>query len=170
MLLAELGDFGGDDHHAVGLEAVVLEVLLVVLLRRVEGGQRGDLGDDGVLPQPLLGQGGDGLARDTLLLGRVEEDGGAVLGADVGALAVEGGGIVDREEDLKDVFEGDAGGIEGELDDLGVARGAGADGLVGGMGIVAAGVAGDDVRDASELIEDAFEAPEAAASEGGGFC
>ena len=38
VLLAELGDLGGDDHHAVGLEAVVLEVLLVVVLGRVESG------------------------------------------------------------------------------------------------------------------------------------
>src|SRR6266480_4163890 len=42
---------------------------------------------------------------------RVIEDGRAVLRADVPALAVEGGRVVDREEDVEQVVERDDGGV-----------------------------------------------------------
>ena len=101
--------------------------------------------------------------------GRGGEDGGAVLGADVVALAVEGGGIVDGEEDVQQVGVGDASGVEGDADDLGMTGAPGADLVVGGVGGGATGIAGDDIGDAEDLVEDGFEAPEAAAGEDGGL-
>ena len=57
------------------------------------------------------------------------------------------------------------GRVELDLDDLGVARAAGADLLVGRVGHLAAHVAGLDRLDASEFVVDRFETPEAAAGE-----
>ena len=101
------------------------------------------------------------------MLGRSGEDGGAVLGADIVALAVEGGGIVDGEEDVQQVGVRDAGRVEGDLHDLGMTGATGADLLVAGVGGGAAGITGDDIRDANHLVEDGFEAPEAAAGKDG---
>src|SRR2546423_12289815 len=50
-LLAELCDLRGDDGAAVGLGGVVVEVVLVVVLSRVERLERRDLCDDGRVPE-----------------------------------------------------------------------------------------------------------------------
>src|SRR5262249_9777645 len=57
------------------------------------------------------------------------------------------------------------GRVEGDLHDLGMARGAGADLLVSGVGRVAAGVAGHDALDAAQVLEDGLQAPEATAAQ-----
>ena len=170
--LAELGDFGGDHKLAVGLVGIVFEIILMVILGAVEDIQRGDFGDDGVGPQVGgVEFGADGLRRFLLRL-IVIEDGRAVLRADVVALAVGGGGVVDGEEDFQYLAEGDDAGVESDLDDFGVAGAFAADLLVGGVGHVAASVAGDDGLYADEVVVDGFQAPEAAAAKGGdfGFC
>ena len=101
------------------------------------------------------------------LFGRGGEDGGAVLGADIVALAVEGGGIVDGEEDVQQVGVGDAGRVKGDPHNLGMTGATGADLLVAGVGGGAAGITRDDIRDADHLVENRFKAPEAAASKDG---
>ena len=73
-----------------------------------------------------------------LLLGAVIEDDRAVLRADVVALPVLGGRIVDREEHVQQVAELTTFGIEGDLHDLGMAGVAAADLLVGRIVDVAA--------------------------------
>src|SRR3954471_10885941 len=111
---------GGELHAGVGVaavpERVLRQVLLVVVLRvEVRGvGGRPDLGGD-VTEAPArelvavdLGQ----LAGDLLLLGRRVVDRGAVLGADVIALAVALGRVVDLEERLDEVGVGDLLGVE----------------------------------------------------------
>lgn len=166
---AEFDDFGGDDEEAVGLGAVVGEVVLVVVFGGEELGGGGEFGDNGVGED--LGGGqlvNGGLGGGALVFG-VVEDGGAVLGAVVGTLAVEGGGIVDGEEDVEELGVGDEGGVKDDADGFGVAGHAGADVLVGGVGEVAANVAGFDGNDAFEVEEDGFETPETASGEGGGF-
>lgn len=72
---------------------------------------------------------------------------------------------MNRKEDVQQVGEGDDGGVKGDFDDLGVPGEAGADLLVGGVGFMPAGVAGDDIADAADLVEDSFEAPEASAGQ-----
>ena len=69
-------------------------------------------------------------------------------------------GVVGGEEDVEHLAQADDFGIEGDLNDLGVAGGAFADGLVGGVGDLAAGVTRDDGRDAAQAQEDGVEAPE----------
>ena len=88
-----------------------------------------------------------------LLLGVVGEDGRAVLGADVGPLAVRGGRVVDRPEDVEELVVGDLLGVVVDLDDLGVAGPAGADVAIGRVGERPARVADGDVGDPLDLAE-----------------
>ena len=105
---------------------------------------------------------------DLLLLGSGVENRGPVLRADVGTLAVELRGIVrDVEEDLQHLSVGDFAGIVGDLYGFGVAGSSGAhDVIVSGRGI-AAGVPGDHLFHAFDLLEDGLDAPEATASQHG---
>src|SRR5690606_1929457 len=106
-------------------------------------------------------------ARGVLLLGVMEEDGGAVLGALIGALPVEGGGVVNGEEHGEQVPVADHRRVKGDLYHLRVAGVPLADGTVGRIGALAPGVAGLHRLHAPELLEGRFEAPEAAARQGG---
>ena len=125
----------------------------MVVLAAVEGFEWDDLGDDAVLP----GVGGVELRDvgfgDALLVVVGVEDGGAVGGADVRALAVEGGGVVDGEEDAEELAVGEARGIVDDLDGLGVVGGLGGDVVVvRGVG-GAAGVAGGGGEDAFDALD-----------------
>src|SRR5512139_574331 len=93
----------------------------------------------------------------------------AVLSADVVALAVELGRVVQREEHLQQVAVRNHVWVEAHLHHLGVAGVAVADVLVGRVLRVAPHVAGDGGFDAAQAVEHRFEAPEAAAGEGGDF-
>src|SRR5438876_4758436 len=97
-LLAELGDLRPDHSHAVALLRVAGEELLVIVLGDVEGPGGDDLGDDGVIEDLALREGGDHILGDRLLLRRVVEDYRPVLGDDVMALAVARGGVVEGAE------------------------------------------------------------------------
>ena len=102
---------------------------------------------------------------DSLLIGGTEEDGGAVGGSDVGALAVEGGGVVDGEEDAEELAVGDARGVEDDLDGFGVVGGFGGDLVVGGGAGFSTGVAGGGFEDSLDALEDGLRSPEAASGE-----
>ena len=141
------------------------EVVAMVVLGGPEGLGGDDFSDDGVFEERLGG--GDGGAGLGFLFGGMEKDGGSVLCARVVALAVEGGGVVNEEEDFEEIGERDEAGVEFDLDNLGMAGFAGADFLVGGLDGVAAHVAGVDGGDAADFEVDGFEAPEAAAGESG---
>jgi hypothetical protein len=79
--------------------AALFQVALVVLLGAPEGLGGLDLGDDALgLEAAFGGELLDLGASLRLLLGRVEEDGRAVLRAPVRALAVEGGGVVEGKK------------------------------------------------------------------------
>jgi len=107
------------------------------------------------------------LPRDPLLLRRGEEDGGAVLGAHVAALAVQRGRVVDREEDVEQGAVGDDVVLERHLHCLRVPGGTGAHLLVSRGDGVAARVPGFHVHHAGNPGEGGLEAPEAAAGQGG---
>ncbi len=169
VLLAELGHLGGDDELAVALARVARKVLLVVILGGEEGLEGQHLGDDRVRPEAFICKFVDDGIGSSGLFGQGGEDGGAVLRAHVVALAVEGGGVVDGEEDVQDIGVGDLRGVKGDAHHLGVPGVPGAHLLVGGVGGVAAGIAGDHIGDAGHLVEYGLEAPETTAGEHGDF-
>jgi hypothetical protein len=112
---------------------------------------------------PLLGLLG-GLGLGSLRIA-VEEDHRAVLGADIGALPVDLGRVVDLPVDPQEIPERDPLRVEGHLTDLGVAGGARADLLVSRVSDVAALVADGGVEDALDLAEGSLDLPEAAGAE-----
>src|SRR3954470_19643890 len=140
------------------------QVLLVVVLGVVELAKGRDLGRDlavAGLAQALGERGLRALRGLALGLGAVE-DGRAVLGAHVVALAHALGRVVVLPEELEHLLVADLGGVEDGEHGLGVAGPRRADLLIGGVLRVAAGVADRRGPHAVGLPEDALGAPEAA--------
>src|SRR6476620_6627661 len=167
---AALGRLGGRlDRGGRGdladLPAVLLDVALVVVLGRPEGRCRDDLGHD-LLAEVGLGGVTRRLRGLALLLG-VVEDRGAVLRADVPALAVPRRRVVDAPEEREQLLVRHDVGVERDVDRLGVARAPRADLLVGRVLDGAAGVAGHGVAHALDLTERVLDTPETARSERG---
>ena len=146
--------------------AVFVMVALVVLFGAVEGACRGDLCGDGRA-------GSDHLLLflhcDLLLLWGVGEDGGAVLGADVGPLSILGGGIVHVPEDLEQILVGNDLGIKGDFDGFGMAGIAIADGAIGGIFCVAASIADLSFENACDFSKFGLDAPKTSSGKGGFF-
>lgn len=159
------GDAGGVDGAVAA--RVFVEVTLVLFLGKVVVDAGADLGGDVAKAGgfELGGVIGNDFTCDIGLLLGLGEDAGAVLGADVVALAVTLGGVVGLEGDFHEVLEGDLGGIIDDADDLGVAGAAGADLAVGGVRGVAAGEADGGGGDAGGLSKELFDAPEATETE-----
>jgi hypothetical protein len=103
---------------------------------------------------------------DLLLLFVVPENGGAVLAANVPALAVFLERIDFFEKGGAQLVVGDFRGVIEELYGFGVAGGPRADGIVGGIGDAASSVADSGGCDAGEPLEHEFDGPEATAGEG----
>src|SRR5437899_1637458 len=100
---------------AAGL-ATLLEVLLVVVLRRVEGGRGRDLSDNR-LPARILPRQERGRRR-RLLGGIGKEDGGTVLGAQVPTLTVQCCRVVVGPKDVQKLLIADFGRVEVDLHGL----------------------------------------------------
>src|SRR5947209_11230743 len=102
----------------------------MILLRPQERRRRRDLGNE----RPAEAAAGLVLRFRRLgcdlLLGRVVEDGGAVLRAPIGGLAVERGWVVVGPEDVEELVVGDLGRVVLHFDDLGVAGAVSADVLI----------------------------------------
>src|SRR5215207_497621 len=103
IAFARLGHLRRDDHLAVWLVGILLEVILVVRLGWVEPVQRFDLGDEPVPPGARAVDFGDHFPGHALLLGRLVEDRRAILRPDISALSIEGRRIVDREEHFEEL-------------------------------------------------------------------
>jgi len=158
-------DLGAVADHDVRVVGIFEGVVLVVVFGAVEAFERDDLGDDLVLPGVRGIELRDVSGGDALLVVVGVKDGGAVGGADVVALAIEGGGVVDGEEDAEELAVGESRGIVDDLDGLGVVGGLGGDVfIVRGFG-GAAGVAGGGGDDALDALEDGLCAPETTAGE-----
>src|SRR5208337_837933 len=146
--------------------AALFEIALVVLLCAPEGLGRLNFRDDRLRTEAALGgkllDFGAGLR---VLLGRVKEDSRAVLRTPIGALAVEGSGIVEGKEGVQKLFEADFFSIEVHFDHLGVAGQVGADVLVTGPLQRTALITGGRRRDAGDCCKRRFYSPEAAGSE-----
>src|SRR5271154_4447424 len=95
------------------------------------------------------------------------EDRRPVLAAEVEALAVAGGGVVDLPECLEQLRVADLGRVEPHLDRLGVAGAVPAYPLVGGVRDVAAGVARSSLQHPVDLAEGRLHTPEASRGECG---
>ena len=115
-------------------DAVFFEIFLVVIFGPVKDPGRNKFGRQGRL-EPFRGpELGHDLFRRFLLFLAVIEDHRPVLAAPVRPLAVDLGGVVDGEEPVEKLFIADHGGIEGQLDGLGVPRPAGAYVFIGRLG------------------------------------
>jgi hypothetical protein len=163
LQVVDLRQIVDDDVRVAG---IVHEEVLVVGLGREEGLVHLDFGDDGGVKDAGLveladiGLGGIGLC------GAGREDRRPVLRADIRPLAVQLGRVVrDREEDLQQLPIADLLWVEGHLDGLGVPGVAVADELVLRRLCFPAGIAGDRVRHAFDVLEDTLHAPETATGE-----
>ena len=163
MFGTNLGDLRANNGRTVALVGVSCVVIVVLLLsdQEVDGFLQG--GDNGLVVD--VGHvGNHRLGRGSLFI-RKRHDAGTVLRPDVVALAVELGGVVNREEDLEESFVGNDGRVELNLHHLSVAGGAAADGVVGGVRVVTAGVGGKGRLNTVNLFVGAFNAPEASATD-----
>src|SRR5262245_21797506 len=142
---------------------MLFEVTLVILLGPVERGRGGDLRDD--LPPARLLLGIARCDRCFLLASVMVEDRRAVLAAEIEALAVAGGRIMDPPEHLKQLCVADLGRVEPHLDRLGVAGAVPADLSVAGVRDVAAGVADSGPQHPMDLAEGRLHTPEASCGE-----
>ena len=165
----EGGDLGAVADFDVGVVGILEGVVLVVVLGAVEVFEGDDLRNDRLGPGVRGVELRDVGFGDAFLFVVGVEIGGAVGGCRcVGTLAVEGGGVVDGEEDAEELAVGEARGVVDDFDGFGVVGGLGADVVVvGGVG-GATGVAGGGGDDAFDALEDSLCAPEAAAGEDGG--
>src|SRR5947199_10747689 len=93
------------------------------------------------------------------------EDRRAVLAAEVEALAVAGGRIVDPPERLEKLRVADLGRVEPHLDRLGVAGAVPADPSVAGVRHIPAGVADSGLQHPVDLAEGRLDAPKASRRE-----
>jgi hypothetical protein len=104
LLHIQLLQLRADDGEVVGVEGVVAVEILVLVLGGVEFCEGDDFGDDGGFEFGLGafegGAGGGGLG---VVVG---QDDGPVLRAGIGALAVEGGGVVGVPEKIDDFLVG----------------------------------------------------------------
>src|SRR5262252_624116 len=94
------------------------------------------------------------------------EDRRAVLAAEIEALPVAGGRIVDPPKRLEQLRVADLGRVEPHLDRLGVAGAAPADPLIARVRHLPAGVADGGRQHPVDLAEGCLDAPEASCGEG----
>src|SRR5579863_10401245 len=97
------------------------------------------------------------------------KDGGAVLRAPVGALAVELSGVVVLPENFQQVGVVDLDGVEFDFDGFGMAGAIGADIFVGGTVGLAAGIADTGRLHTGQGAEGSFDSPETSGCECGFF-
>src|SRR5215475_199765 len=93
------------------------------------------------------------------------EDRRSVLAAEIEALAVAGGRIVDPPERLQQLWVADLGRVKPHLDRLGVAGAVPTDPLVAGVRDVPAGVADSGLQHPVDLAEGRFDTPKAPCGE-----
>src|SRR5579875_801365 len=163
-MFAEFGHFRRDDDLTIALIRIVAEITLMIILGPVECLERHQLRHHG---NTRSLQGCDFLLGRSLLLGRMIKDHRAILGAHIGALTIDRCRIVNIEKNIEQLREGKDAGIEEDLHHLGMAGPAATDLLIRWISHTAAGIAGFDTRDAVQLLENCFQAPETAAAQSG---
>src|SRR5690348_9961323 len=139
----------------------------MVFLSAIKGCGRHNLGNNWLAETRLPTFAGS--AGRALLLGTVEENGRAILRAEIRTLAVGRGGIVHLPEMVEQLVIGNFAGIEGDLDGFGVAGAVGTHILVGGIGQTAAGIAHRRIRNSRQGTEGSLYSPETTGGESGVF-
>src|SRR5687767_13806118 len=147
-----------------------LQVILVILLGGPEGRSGYNFRDDRPAPLPRSIHPRLHLLRDLTLFVVVKENRGTVLRPHVVALAILGGGIVQTEVMLENLLVADFGGIELDLQRLGVAGASGLDRLVGGIRCGSTRVSDGRVDDSGKLADQLLDSPEASAGKSRSFC
>ena len=97
-IMAELCHFGSYHGPAVALERILLEVFLMVIFGDIKLVERRNFGNERVIPNLGCTDLTDDFFGNFLLLLIAIENGRAVLRADIIALAVKGGRVVDGEK------------------------------------------------------------------------
>src|SRR5665647_312277 len=154
---------------SVADDTMLLEILLMVFFGLVEGRGRDQLSRQALLVFPRYLQLLHDLAGRFPLGLSMIKDGRAVLGPLVRSLLVDLGRVVERKELADEVGVAHLGGIEGDLDGLGVPGLVRADLLVGRGDGLAARIAHDGRYDAGDLPQLVFDSPETAGSKGRGL-
>lgn len=154
-----------DDQLTVHLLWVSFEVVSVIVFGLKEGFVGLHLCDYGLVPCSFTIKFVDEGLSGRFLGVVVVKDDGSVLGAYIGALAIQGRWVVGGEEDLEEFSEGDHEGIKGYLHDFRVAGGSRAHLLIRGIRHPPARVAGLHFQHAYQVHEYCFGAPEAAAAQ-----
>src|ERR1700737_1073977 len=140
--------------------ATLLEVLLVIILRRIERGRRRDLRPDRLAPVFLGPVERCGSGR--LLGGVREEDRRPVLGAQIPTLTVQGRWIVVGPEKIQQLLIAHCGWIKLDLDGFGVPGPSAANLSVRGAFRCPSGIADRGRRHARDFAKRGFDAPETA--------
>ena len=159
VLGSHLGDFWTHDGRTVALVGVASVVVVVFLLSDEEIDGFFDGGHDRLVVD-VAHIGDHALSFGSLFFSE-RHDAGSVLGADVVALAVELGRVMDGEEDLEQGFVRDDGGVKLHLDHFGVSGCSAADRLIGRMRVWATGIGGKGGLNTVNLFVSAFDAPKA---------
>lgn len=114
LRLAQWRKLSDEVRGALVTAGVLVKIELVIRLSVPPLSCRHNLCDDLPVPPLLVGTFGDVLGNG-LLLGRMEEDGGAVLSSPVGALVVQLRGVVDGVEVLDELSVRDLLRVKGNL-------------------------------------------------------
>ena len=104
-MLSEFSNLWGNYSLTIGLILIAHEVFLMIVFSDVEIFHRLYLRNNGAVPDTLGIQLADEILGNLFLLGCVIVDAGTVLRANVRALAVESGGVMNREEDIQNVTD-----------------------------------------------------------------
>src|SRR5207247_8138688 len=165
-MFAEFRDLRLDYDSAIRLSRILSIVFLVVVFCLVEGLVRRNLGHDRPLPDLRPFKLFYDLPRNPFLFRIVVKDRRAILCPDICSLPVEGCRIVGCKENSQQVSVRYDTRIKGYLDRLGVTRVSPTNVFVSRIRSVAARVAGFNIDDSFQLVENGLGAPETAPGEG----
>ena len=160
--LAQFHQLGRDNRQTIRIGfTFAFPIFLMIILCRIPSAGRLDRGDDFAI---LIGIGaGDGRFGGVMLCIVCRKDCRAILRADIIALTVKLGRIMRAQMHVVNLGERDRIGIERHADRFGVAGPARANFLVSRAGRITADIAAFDLRNAHDIAEHRFGAPEASA-------
>lgn len=133
---------------------------LMIVFGWIKGTSWRNLRNNRFLPL-VLGFGFGGQSRRLLRFVLVE-DGAAIAIANIGALAIELGWVMQSKEVSQKSLVADLFGVKGDLDGFGMAGGVGADLFVGGVLGVSAGIASCGFSNTGDLVKIVLNSPKAA--------
>src|SRR5690606_32283231 len=154
---------------AICLLGVEVIVVLVVIFGDVEIGIRFQLGDDRLVINPFLRQSTEVIFGLFFLGGVVVKNGRPVLGTDVITLAIKLRRVVGDKKCLKQLVIRNLSRPIHHVDGFGMARSTRGHLLIGWVGYITAGIAGNNGIHTGQLLELGFGAPKAAAGKRGGI-